>query len=193
MGQRHLGFVLVTFALIGCKKEPKTITTHHGAFQLTLPAGWSSSESAEPTFDHFAATPPDGDGMCSFTFTDAKGELFPEQYEANFRKSAMKGFGASSSEPDSLEIAGTRFGGGHFKGRPPGSGVIGVLATLAGEASVESYGGAIGSTYVGVMLATFAVTEDKEAVRDGCRSIARSLKALGTVSPPPAHAPPRSR
>lgn len=116
MGQRHLGFVLVTLVLVGCKKEPKTITAHHGAFELTLPAGWSSSETREPTFDHFAATPPDGDGMCSFTFTDATGELFAEQYEANFRKSAMKGFGASTSEPDSIEIAGTRFGGAHFKG-----------------------------------------------------------------------------
>lgn len=181
-------------SLLGCKKEPKTLTAHHGAFQLTLPPGWSSTEQTEPTFDHFAATPPDGDGMCSFTFTDASGELFPEQYEANFRKSAMKGFGASSSEPDSLEIAGTRFGGAHFKGHPPGSGVVGVLAKLAGEASVETYGGAIGSTYVGVMLATFAVTEDKKAIVDGCRSIARSLKALRDPVPAPSeHAPPRAR
>ncbi len=191
MGQRHLGFVLVTFALLGCKKEPKTITAHHGAFQLTLPPGWSSSEEAEASFDHFTATPPDGDGMCSLTFTDATGEMFPEQYEANFRKSAMKGFGASSSEPDSLEIAGTRFGGVHFKGHPPGAGVVGVLAKLAGEASVETYGGAIGSTYVGVMLGTFEVTEDKKAVLEGCRSIARSLKVVGDAPVVPAHSPPR--
>ncbi|MBL8936043.1 MAG: hypothetical protein JNM69_15910 [Archangium sp.] len=180
--------------LLGCKKEPKTLIAHHGAFQLTLPPGWSSTEQTEPTFDHFAATPPDGDGLCSFTFTDASGELFPEQYEVNFRKSAMKGFGASSSEPDSLEIAGTRFGGAHFKGHPPDTGMVGVLAKLAGEASVETYGGAIGSTYVGVMLATFAVTEDKKALIDGCRSIARSLKALRDSVPAPSeHAPPRAR
>jgi hypothetical protein len=191
MGQRSLGFVLVIIALVGCKKEPKTITAHQGAFQLTLPAGWSSSEKAEPTFDQFMATAPDRDGTCLFTFTDAAGELFPTQFEANFRQSAMKSFGASTSEPDSLEIAGTRFTGVRFKGHPPGSGVVGALAKLAGEARVETYGGALGSTYVGVMLATFSVTEDEHAVREGCRSIARSLRALRADAP--LHAPQRTR
>lgn len=195
MRQRHLSFVLVTFALLGCKKEPKTITTHHGAFQLTLPPGWSSSEEKRPTLDHLTAKPPDGDGVCAFTFTDASGVLNPDQFRENFRTGAMKSFGAVQSEPDSIEVAGTRFGGVHFKGHPPGAGVVGMLATLAGEATVELYGGALGSTYVGVMLATFDVTEDKKSVVDGCRSIARSLKVLqaeaeGVV---PAHVPPRVR
>lgn len=195
MGQRHLFAVLVTFALLGCKKEPKTITAHAGAFQLTLPPGWSSSEEQRPTLDHLTVKPPDGDGVCAFTFTEATGVMNPDQFRENFRSGAMKSFGAVQSEPDSIEVAGSRFGGVHFKGHPPGSGVVGALATLAGEASVELYGGALGSTYVGVMLATFDVTEDKKGVVDGCRAVARSLKALRETPRAPIgdHAPPRAR
>lgn len=191
----RLGSVLlVSVAVLGCKKTPTTITAHHGAFRLTLPPGWSSSEEAEGTFDRLTATPPDGDGICAFTFTEATGDVFPEQFAANFRSGAMKGFGASTFTPDSLEIAGARFGGGHFTGRPKAEGVVGALATLAGEASVESYGGAIGSTYVGVMLGTFELTGDRQGVLNGCRSIARSLEVLnGQPALPSQHAAPRTR
>ncbi|MBL8923741.1 MAG: hypothetical protein JNJ54_33105 [Myxococcaceae bacterium] len=177
---RALTLAALGVALVACEKHPKTITVHRGAFQLTVPAGWSSSEEAQPTFDHVSITPPGGDGACTFAFTDTSSEPLPAQYEENFRTSAMKALGATSATPDSLEISGARFGGAHFKGRPPASGVVGVLATLAGEASVETYGGAIGKTYVGVMFTTFETTGDPKAVLDGCRAVARSLDALST-------------
>lgn len=195
MGQRHLGFVLVTFALVGCKKEPTTITAHQGAFQLTLPPGWSSSEEPRPTLDHLTARPPDGDGVCALTFTEASGVLNPDQFLENFRTGAMKSFSATQFEPDSIEVARERFGAVHFKGHPPGKGVMGALASLAGEASVELSGGALGSTYVGVMVATFDTTKDKQGVVDGCHAVARSLKDLraASIRPTETHAPPRVR
>lgn len=177
--------------LAGCEKHPKTITVHKGAFRLTVPAGWSSEEEAQPTFDHVSISPPSGDGACTFAFTDTTSEPLPEQYEENFRRSAMKALGATSSTPDSLEIARARFGGVHFKGRPPASGVVGALATLAGEASVETYGGAIGRTYVGVMFTTFETTDNPKAVLDGCRAVARSLEASSTGPSATEHAPRR--
>lgn len=190
---RVLPLVSVLGLVAGCEKRPTTVTVHKGAFKLTAPAGWSWSEEPQPTFDHVSITPPGGDGACTFAFTDASSEPLPEQYEENFRTSAMKALGATSATPDSLEVAGARFGGAHFKGRPPASGVVGVLATLAGEASVETYGGAIGRTYVGVMFTVFEATEDPKAVLDGCRAVARSLEALSAGASSPGHAPKRPR
>jgi len=183
MRQAHLAALLLTCTLLGCKRSPTTVLAHHGTFLLTVPAGWSATHDARPTFELVSVAARGEDGMCMLTFTDSTQPMDAAQFLENFKTSTMTRFGATRSEPDALEVGDGRFEGVHFKGRAPGTGVMGALAMLAGEASVELYAGAIGQTSVAVVAATFDATEDKQGVRDGCRALARSLKRSAADEP----------